>query len=123
MNRKAAIISIKGQKLTIQEKKLLQKEKPWGIILFKRNILSFQQTRILIKQIRKCMKDPFYPIMIDEEGGKVSRLSNLFSTREFSQYFFGKIYEKNKKKGKLIYRYYLETLSNILKDLGVNINS
>ena len=58
MNRKAAIISIKGQKLTIQEKKLLQKEKPWGIILFKRNILSFQQTRILIKQIRKCMKDP-----------------------------------------------------------------
>ena len=53
MNRKAAIISIKGQKLTIQEKKLLQKENPWGIILFKRNILSFQQTRILIKQIRK----------------------------------------------------------------------
>ena len=123
MNRKAAIISIKGQKLTIQEKKLLQKEKPWGIILFKRNIRSFQQTRILIKQIRNCMKDPFYPIMIDEEGGKVSRLSNLFSTREFSQYFFGKIYEKNKKKGKLIYRYYLETLSNILKDLGVNINT
>ena len=95
MNRKAAIISIKGHKLTTQEIRLLKKEKPWGIILFKRNILSFGQTKILIKQIRSCMKDPFYPIMIDEEGGKVSRLSNLFSTREFSQYFFGKIYEKN----------------------------
>ena len=91
MNRKAAIISIKGHKLTTQERRLLKKEKPWGIILFKRNILSFDQSRTLIKQIRKCMKDPFYPIMIDEEGGKVSRLSNLFSTREFSQYFFGKI--------------------------------
>ena len=98
MNRKAAIVSIKGKKLTTQEKKLLQKEKPWGIILFKRNILSFEQTKTLIKQIRNCIKDPFYPIMIDEEGGKVSRLSNLFSTQEFSQYFFGKIYEKNKKK-------------------------
>tara|TARA_B100000929_G_scaffold42681_1_gene30417 strand:- start:4002 stop:4949 length:948 start_codon:yes stop_codon:yes gene_type:complete len=123
MNRKAAIISIKGHKLTTQERRLLKKEKPWGIILFKRNILSFDQSRTLIKQIRKCMKDPFYPIMIDEEGGKVSRLSNLFSTREFSQYFFGKIYEKNKKKGKLIYRYYLDTLCNILNDLGININT
>ena len=45
------------------------------------------------------MKDPFYPIMIDEEAARFQRLSNLFSTREFSQYFFGKIYEKNKKKG------------------------
>jgi len=123
MNRKAAIISIKGHKLTTQEIRLLKKEKPWGIILFKRNILSFRQTKILIKQIRSCMKDPFYPIMIDEEGGKVSRLSNLFSTREFSQYFFGKIYEKNKKKGKLFYTYYLETLCNILNDLGININT
>ncbi len=123
MNRKAAIISIKGYKLTTQERRLLKKEKPWGIILFKRNISSFNQTKNLIKQIRNCMKDNFYPIMIDEEGGKVSRLSNLFSTREFSQYFFGKIYEKNKKKGKLIYRYYLETICNILNDLGININT
>ena len=123
MNRKAAIISIKGYKLTTQERRLLKKEKPWGIILFKRNISSFNQTKNLIKQIRNCMKDNFYPIMIDEEGGKVSRLSNLFSTREFSQYFFGKIYEKNKKKGKLIYRYYLDTICNILNDLGININT
>ena len=45
------------------------------------------------------MKDPFYPILIDEEGGKVSRLSELFSTKEFSQYFFGLLYEKNNKNG------------------------
>ncbi len=123
MNRKAAIVSIKGKKLTIQEKKLLKKEKPWGIILFKRNIESFKQSKKLIEEIKKCVKDPLYPIMIDEEGGKVSRLSNLFSTREFSQHFFGKIYEKNKKKGKLIYKYYLDTICNILKDLGINVNT
>ena len=33
------------------------------------------------------MNDKFYPILVDEEGGKVSRLSNLFSTKEFSQKF------------------------------------
>ena len=123
MNRKAAIISIRGSKLTASEIKLLKKEKPWGIILFKRNIITFKQTKNLTQKIRNCMKDPFYPILIDEEGGKVSRLSGLFSTKEFSQYFFGLLYEKNNKNGKLIYKYYLETICNILNDLGININT
>ena len=123
MNRKAAIISIRGSKLTASEIKLLKKEKPWGIILFKRNIITFKQTKNLTQKIRSCMKDPFYPILIDEEGGKVSRLSELFSTKEFSQYFFGLLYEKNNKNGKLIYKYYLETICNILNDLGININT
>ena len=123
MNRKAAIISIRGSKLTASEISLLKKEKPWGIILFKRNIISFKQTKNLTKKIRSCMKDPFYPILIDEEGGKVSRLSELFSTKEFTQYFFGLLYEKNNKNGKLIYKYYIETICNILNDLGININT
>ena len=71
MNRKAAIISIKGPILSSSEKSLLRKEKPWGIILFKRNITSFKQTILLTNEIRNCMNDPFYPIIIDEEGGKV----------------------------------------------------
>ena len=111
MKRKAAIISIKGSSLTQAERSLLKKEKPWGIILFKRNILSFNQTKKLTKSIRICMKDNNYPILIDEEGGKVSRLSNLFSSKEFSQSFFGNLYEKNKKKWKtnlqVLLRYYL----------------
>ena len=123
MKRKAAIISIDGPYLTSLEISLLKKDKPWGVILFKRNIISFKQTQKLTNNIRKCMNDPFYPIIIDEEGGNVSRLSQLFSTREYSQLFFGKLYEKNKIKGKLIYKYYLETICNILVDLGVNINT
>ena len=46
MNRKAAIISISGISLTHQEKNILVKEKPWGIILFKRNISSEKQISI-----------------------------------------------------------------------------
>tara|TARA_A100001011_G_scaffold394593_1_gene487350 strand:- start:1432 stop:2379 length:948 start_codon:yes stop_codon:yes gene_type:complete len=123
MKRKAAIISIGGLSLTSSEIFLLKKDKPWGVILFKRNINSFNQTKRLTSSIRKCMNDPYYPILLDEEGGKVSRLTQLFSTREYSQFFFGKLYEKNKIKGKLIYKYYLETICNILLDLGVNINT
>ena len=45
MKKKAIIISIQGPKLS-QKKILLSKEKPWGLILFKRNIKSFIQIKI-----------------------------------------------------------------------------
>ena len=48
MKKKAIIISIKGTTLTKKEKLLLSKEKPWGLILFKRNIKSIQQIKELI---------------------------------------------------------------------------
>ena len=47
MKKKAIIISIKGTKLSKKEKLLLSKEKPWGLILFKRNIKSFNQIKKL----------------------------------------------------------------------------
>ena len=49
MKKKAIIISIKGIKLSKKEKLLLSKEKPWGLILFKRNIKSFYQVKNLEK--------------------------------------------------------------------------
>ena len=68
MRKKAIIISIKGYYLSIKEQVLITNEKPWGLILFKRNIKSLTQVKNLIKKIRKCSKDPKLPILIDEEG-------------------------------------------------------
>ena len=53
MKRKAIIISLKGKILSKNEKILLSKEKPWGVILFERNIHSLKQTQHLIYEIRK----------------------------------------------------------------------
>ena len=66
MKKKAIIISIKGYQLTLKEKNLLTLEKPWGLILFKRNVKSLEQITKLIKKIRKIAKDKKFPIMIDE---------------------------------------------------------
>ena len=82
MNRKPIITSIKTYYLTFSEKMLFKKEKPWGIILFKRNIRSFKQVKSLTKEIRMIFNDPYFPIMIDEEGGSVSRLSDLINSKE-----------------------------------------
>ena len=79
MKRKAIIVSIKGAKLSKREKILLSKEKPWGIILFKRNLNTSKQIKKLTSNIRSLTKDKKFPIIIDEEGQRVSRLENLIS--------------------------------------------
>ena len=50
MIKKAVIFGIKGYQLTKNEKKLFKNIKPWGIILFSRNIKNITQLKILINQ-------------------------------------------------------------------------
>jgi len=123
MIRKAAIVSISGLTLTKKEIIIIKKEKPWGIILFKRNILSENQLSHLIKSIKKIMNDSKYPILIDEEGGKVSRFSNFLDNTLYSQKFFGDIYNLDKNIGTKLYRSYINSLSKILTRVGININT
>ena len=123
MNRKSIILSIKGLRLSKEECSLIQNEKPWGIILFKRNIKNINQLKSLTSEIKKAMNDSLYPILIDEEGGRVSRLSNIFDTKKFAQYFFGNLFEKNKQIGENIYEEYLYLICKILNNIGININT
>ena len=122
MKKKAIIVSIKGQKLTKKEKSLLSNKKPWGLILFKRNIKSLIQIKSLIKNIRSCTKDKKFPILIDEEGAKVSRLKDLISHNLHAN-FFGNLYKINKKISVNLYKNYLKSLSSKLKNIGININT
>ena len=123
MNRKAIIIGISGKTLTIKEKKLLFKYKPWGVILFSRNISSFKKTKKLIKSIRSTIMDKNFPILIDEEGGNVTRLSKLFDNKIYSQSFFGKLYKKDPKTTSTLYINYINSICSIFKILGININT
>jgi len=122
MKKKAIIISIKSFSLTHKEKLLLLNEKPWGLILFKRNIKSLDQIKSLIKKIRKLTKDKNFPILIDEEGTTVSRLRNIIN-HNISASNFGKLYEINDKSCIKIYKNYLNSLCKILKKIGININT
>ena len=122
MKKKAIIVSIKGIELTLKEKMLLAREKPWGIILFRRNIKSYDQIKNLIKNIRKSAKDKKFPIMIDEEGTKVSRLQNILN-HNISASFFGSLYKIDKKMAINLYINYLKSLSEKLLDIGININT
>ena len=122
MKRKAIIISLKSINLTKKEKILLSKGRPWGLILFKRNIKSLKQIQKLIKDIKKYTKDNNFPILIDEEGSQVSRLSNIFN-HKINAAYFGKLYKEDKKIATKLFKTYLETLCINLKKIGININT
>ena len=121
--RKAFITGIKSLKLTTSEVNFLKKQKPWGIILFSRNIKSINQTKLLTNSIRKLFKDPHYPILIDQEGGRVNRLKNIITFDNLTGEYFGKLYVQDKRKFNIIYRLFIDKSSYLLKQIGVNINT
>ena len=121
--RKAFITGIKSLKLTTSEVKFLKKQKPWGIILFSRNIKSINQTKLLTNSIRKLFKDPNYPILIDQEGGRVNRLKNIITFDNLTGEYFGKLYVQDKRKFNIIYKLFIDKTSYLLKQIGVNINT
>ena len=122
-NRRSFITGIKSIKLSAKEKKFLKKYRPWGVILFKRNIVTISQTRKLTNSIRKIFKDNKYPILIDQEGGRINRLSNIISVDQYTSEFFGKKYLEDIAKFKIYFRLYIDKTSFLLNKIGININT
>ena len=121
--RRSFITGIKGIKLSKKEVFFLKKYKPWGIILFSRNIKTIYQTQKLTSHIKKLFKDKNYPILIDEEGGQVSRLNKFIDNSIFSAEFFSILYTKDKKKFYIYYNIYVKQIAYLLNLLGININT
>ena len=122
-NRRSFIVGIKSTKLSNKEKIFLKRYKPWGVILFARNIKNINQTFKLTSSIRKIFNDKNYPILIDQEGGKVNRLRNIISFDNLTSEFFGQLYVKSYKEFEIYYRLFIDKTSYLLKLIGVNLNT
>ena len=122
-NRRSFIVGIKSTKLSYEEKSFLKRYKPWGVILFTRNIKNINQTQFLTSSIRKIFKDKNYPILIDQEGGRINRLKNIISFDNLTSEFFGIKYIKNYKEFIFYYKLFIDKISYLLRSIGVNINT
>jgi beta-N-acetylhexosaminidase len=70
---KPAIIGLSGLTLTAEEVALLRAERPFGIVLFRRNVDTPAQLRALTASLRDLLGEAT-PILVDQEGGRVARL-------------------------------------------------
>ena len=121
--RKSFIVGLKGIFLAKKEIFFLKKYKPWGVILFSRNIKSIEQVQKLIFKIKSIFNDKNYPILIDQEGGRVSRVEKIIITTPFSGKYFGFVYKKKKKNISQHINIYINQISYLLREIGVNINT
>lgn len=70
----AALYGCSGHRLTEDERAFFAEARPWGFILFRRNIDTPDQVRALTDALRAAIGDAEAPILIDQEGGRVQRM-------------------------------------------------
>ncbi len=121
MIKTSIIIGIKALSLSLDEKKLLKEKKPLGVILFSRNIKDPKQVLNLTQSIKEILGAQAM-ILIDQEGGRVSRLNRKYWKTFPDANYFGKLANNNLEKAKrLTYENFKDIGSNLHK-LGINYN-
>ena len=88
---KSAMVSVAGTTLTEKEKSLFQQYSPLGVTLFKRNIETPNQVVSLVKEIKEVIGRDDVLIGIDQEGGRVARLTPPFFQSYLAQRSIGEL--------------------------------
>ncbi len=71
----ACVFGCGGLRLTEEEVAFYRDVRPWGFILFRRNVETPDQVRALTESLRRSVDRPDAPVMVDQEGGRVQRLA------------------------------------------------
>ena len=74
MSSRALILGCAGRSLSVEETAFFRDVRPWGFILFKRNIGTPDEVRALTAALRATVGRDDAPILIDQEGGRVQRM-------------------------------------------------
>jgi len=97
---KAVIFGCAGLAFTPDEVMFFQTHKPWGLILFARNIGDAQQIKALTRQFREIVGRENAPVFIDQEGGRVQRIKEPIAQKYPSGAVLGAIYQNDAQNGR-----------------------
>ncbi len=122
MNTRAFITGVSGPELSADEREFIRSERPWGFILFKRNVETPGQVITLIAELRREIGEPDAPVMIDQEGGRVQRLSPPHWPAYPAGAVFGVLYDVDPALGLSAARLSARLIAADLIDLGVTVD-
>ncbi len=120
-NSRAVIFGLAGLSLTLDEKKFFKKTRPVGYILFKRNLENPKQVKSLVKELHKIAGWKC-PILIDQEGGRVARLTPPHWRRPPAAGIFAALAKKNIKNAKRATYLNAQLIAAELSDLSINVD-
>jgi beta-N-acetylhexosaminidase len=96
---KRMILGAAGLALTPDEIAFYCDERPWGFILFARNVGEVAQLRDLTAAMRDCIGRPEAPVFIDQEGGRVQRLRPPLAPNYPPAAALGGLYRRDREAG------------------------
>ena len=119
---KAFITGVSGTELTADEREFIASERPWGFILFKRNIGTPAQVASLVGQLREVAGAVDAPVLIDQEGGRVQRLGPPHWPAYPPGAAFGRLYDIDPTLGLAAARLSARLIADDLLPLGVTVD-
>src|SRR5437899_4008126 len=122
MSMRAFITGVSGTELTAAEREFIRAERPWGFILFKRNIETPAQVTALVAELRSAVGAADAPVLIDQEGGRVQRLGPPHWPIYPPGAIFGTLYDTDSALGLTAARLSARLIAADLADLGITVD-
>ena len=122
MNSRAFITGVSGLELSAEEREFIQSERPWGFILFKRNIATPAQVTQLVGELRNAVGEADAPVLIDQEGGRVQRLGPPHWPIYPPGAVFDALYDIDRAAGLSSARLSARLIAADLLDLGITVD-
>ena len=119
---KATIFGLSGLTLTPNEIAFFREANPAGYILFKRNTETRAQVRALTDSLRALSGRDDLPILIDQEGGRVQRMSAPEWPRFPAGAAFAALYQKAPMSAIEAARVNALAIALSLAEVGVNVD-
>ena len=118
MTSRALILGCAGKTLSPEEAAFFREVRPWGFILFKRNIGTPAEVRALTAALRDCLGRDQAPILIDQEGGRVQRMG----PPHWPAYPAGGRYGRLNGAATAIARLGARLMAHDLSEVGINVD-
>lgn len=122
MSTRAFITGVSGTELTAAEREFIRDQRPWGFILFKRNVATPAQVAALVAELRAVAEAPGAPVLIDQEGGRVQRLGPPHWPVYPPGAVFATLYDNDSASGLAAARLSARLIAADLADLGITVD-
>ena len=122
MSTRAFITGVSGTELTAAEREFIRAERPWGFILFKRNVATPAQVTALVSELRAVAGAADAPVLIDQEGGRVQRLGPPHWPVYPPGAVFGSLYDIDSALGLTAARLSARLIAADLAELGITVD-
>lgn len=122
MSTRAFITGVSGTELTAAEREFIRSQRPWGFILFKRNVATPAQVAALVAELRVVAGAPDAPVLIDQEGGRVQRLGPPHWPVYPPGAIFSTLYDADSALGLTAARLSARLIAADLADLGITVD-